>query len=173
MVRRHTYALAALTALVTGGIVLGAGLAAEEGAREPGSPARERRSDEGASLEIRGFRSELRDRETVVPGGRVSWSTRWRLCWAPVRGARGYVVTAVTSEGRGTRPRAVAEPCYALTVASGLASRRGERPGRDEQLALMRATLAVSVAARLPDGELGPPSVDIPVGAEHPEDADG
>ena len=162
--RHRTLLLGAIAALVAAGTVVGGWIAAGNESRENRPPAQRRAGADDA--EIRGFRATLTDRETVISKARISWSTRWRLCWTRVPGASAYVVTAVTAEGPGTRPRTVVKPCYVLTVARGVASRPGERPGKQVQLELMRAMLAVSVAARLPNRTLGPRSADIPVGAE-------
>lgn len=132
------------------------------------SPSRGKgRTAAGISAEITGLRAELIDQETAVEGVRVSWSTRWRLCWTPVPGAVGYLVTTATPEGIGP-PREIAEPCYELTVANGITTRHSDRPGRSHQLSLMQTTLSISVAARLGDGTIGPSSPDVPVGAEYP-----
>ncbi len=107
------------------------------------------------------------DQEMPLEGGRVSWSTRWRLCWEPTPGAVGYLVTTATPEGA-SPPGDTTDLCFALTVANGIATRRGERPGRSQQLSLMRTMLSISVAARMSDGTVGPPAPDIAVGSEYP-----
>jgi hypothetical protein len=128
----------------------------------------ERAPAAAAAGELRGLRAELIDRETRTPDGRFAWTTAWRLCWSPVPGARGYLVTMVTSEGVDPRPRRTTNTCYSLTVASGTAARRGARPGRAGQLAVMESMLSVSVAAQLGDGSVGPAAPDLPVGRGHP-----
>lgn len=120
-----------------------------------------------SSAEITGLRAELIDQETALDGWRVSWSTRWRLCWTPIPGAVGYMITTATPEGVGPS-REIAEPCYALTVANDITTRFGERPSRSHQLSLMQLSLSISVAAKLGDGRIGPSSPDIPVGAKYP-----
>jgi len=121
----------------------------------------------GSAAEITGLRAELIDQETALDGWRVSWSTRWRLCWTPIPGAVGYMITTATPEGIGPA-REIAEPCHAMTVANDITTRPGERPSRSHQLSQMRLSLSISVAAKLGDGRIGPSSPDIPVGAEHP-----
>ena len=142
--------------------------------REPTSAGDIENSTSSASNRLRpklpvitGLRTEVIDQEMPLEGGRVSWSTRWRLCWAMVPGATGYLVTAVTPEGAGP-PREIDQPCYDLTVANGVASQLGERPGRSQQLSLMQTMLSISVAARMSDGTVGPASPDIAVGSEYP-----
>ena len=125
------------------------------GLREPPSPA------------ITGLKAELIDDETPLERGRVSWSTRWRLCWAPTPGAVAYVVTTATPEGV-SPPGETRDNCFALSVANGYANRPGERPTRSQQLSLMQTMLSVSVAARMSDGTVGPASPDVAVGAQYP-----
>ncbi len=116
---------------------------------------------------IDGLRAELLEEEQALDDGRVSWSADWRLCWAPVPSAAGYVVTVVSFEGAG-EPRETVDTCYQLSVASGVAERSGERPGLSEQLDLMAASLSVTVAVRSADGLVGASSPDIAVGEEYP-----
>jgi hypothetical protein len=146
-------ATATALALIAGGCVS----AKEKGPTRPGL----------ARASITGLRAQLIDEETVLGPDRVSWWTRWQLCWAPVPGADSYLVTPVSFEGPG-RPRNVAQPCYELTVANGIAKLPGECPGRAHQLSLIEISLSVSVTAHLRDGTLGPPSPDIPVGRPYP-----
>lgn len=120
------------------------------------------------SGELRGLRAELVDREVRKQDRSLAWTTAWRLCWSAVSGARGYLVTMVTSEGVDPRARATSKTCFDLTVASGTAPRRGARAGRAAQLAIMESMLSVSVAAQLPDGSTGPAAPDLPVGREYP-----
>lgn len=109
-----------------------------------------------ADARIEGLRARLVER----PSGRGSWSARWRLCWRPVAGARGYVVRISSSEGADPRPYRVSRPCWALTVATGVPRRRDV--GR--QTALIAPQLSVRVAALLPGGRTGPSSRDVAVG---------
>lgn len=142
--------------------------------REPRSVGAVKNSMPAASTSLRpsspaltGLKAELIDQETPLEGGRVSWSTRWRLCWELTPGAVGYLVTTATPEGV-SPPGDTTDLCFVLTVASGTADRRGERPTRSQQLSLMQTMLSVSVAARMSDGTVGPASPDIAVGSEYP-----
>jgi hypothetical protein len=154
--------------LLLGGVALLAVLGLGLGAWLLPVGGSERRPAAASSGEVRGLRAELIDREAAKPGGGFAWTTTWRLCWAPIPGARGYLLTMVTSEGVDPRPRATAKTCYSLTVASGTAARRGARRGRPGQLAVMESMLSVSVAARLRDGSVGPAAPDVAVGRTYP-----
>jgi hypothetical protein len=158
-------------ALIAGGCVsakeTGQSAAAAAPTVAPALPREEPKRPGPVAASIVGLRARLVDEETVLGPDRVSWWTRWQLCWAPVPGADSYLVTAVSFEGPG-RPRNVAQPCYELTVANGIANRPGGRAGRSQQLSLIAISLCVSIAARFADGTVGPASPDIPVGARYP-----
>jgi hypothetical protein len=102
-------------------------------------------------------------REETVGAARVAVrTTYWELAWPPVTGAADYVVFLHTSEGASQQPTAVPTPRFRLSVARMLAD---ETTGATAtHLALTAAHLAVSVAARFPDGTLGPASPLFPVG---------
>lgn len=117
---------------------------------------------------VEGLRATLVDTETPLPAGGVAWQTRWRLCWRPVRGAKGYLLTFVTSEGVRPVPRRVDRTCYSLTVATGTGPGPGRRPGRRVQLGLIEVQLSVNVAAILRDGSSGPLSPGVSVGTTYP-----
>jgi hypothetical protein len=139
---------------------LGGTVAACAGSDSGGRPA-------PASTAVTGLRATLRDDERRVQG-RLVWTTRWELCWRPVRSARAYVVTTVTAEGVSPRPRVTTERCFALDVAKGVARRHGDRAGKAGQLSTISAMLSVSVAARFAGGTMGPPSPGVPVGEPYP-----
>ncbi|MGN6672751.1 MAG: hypothetical protein ACTHMA_05585 [Thermomicrobiales bacterium] len=89
-------------------------------------------------------------------------TTYWELTWPPIAGATDYVVFFHTSEGASQEPTAVPEPCVRLSVARTLAGDTASNLVAN--LALTASHLAVSVAARFPDGTLGPASPLFPVG---------
>ena len=101
----------------------------------------------------------------VRPAGHgfVRWSSRWKLAWDEVPGAREYIVYLGTSEGTGETQR-VGEPHWALDVANGENRRSALPKARDQQLALVAAQLTVAIAARYPDGRIGPKTQAMPVG---------
>ena len=169
---RHVLLRAAIVLIL--GLVLGAaglGLFGPRPAPFETSSSPTASNDQGedgrSSLAIKGLQARLIDEERTADKGQIFWSTSWRLCWEPVPAANRYVVTEVSFEGAGGS-RELTEPCYELSVANGVTNEPGKYPGREQQLDLMESTLSVSVAARLPDGTVGPASPDIPVAAEYP-----
>jgi len=122
-----------------------------------------------AEVRVPELKAELIDEETPLPDGRVSWSTRWRLCWGPVPGAVAYVVTTITPEGVGP-PGETTDRCLVpLTVASGITDRPGARPSGSRQVdPMQQLMLAFTVAARFADGTVGPASPAIPLGRTYP-----
>jgi len=119
------------------------------------------------SLEIRGLHAELMNEEKPTGGTQIARWTIWRLCWDPAPGARDYLVTTVSVEGAG-RPQPVSATCHELAVANGTTRQSGTYAGRSAQLTYMEISTSVSVAARLPDGSVGPASPDIPLGQAYP-----
>ena len=105
--------------------------------------------------------SEVRD-EMVGAVSMAVRTTYWELAWPPVTGAADYVVFLHTSEGASQQPTAVPTPRFRLSVARILADEPASTT--TTQLALTAAHLAVRVAARFPDGTLGPASPLFPVG---------
>jgi hypothetical protein len=105
--------------------------------------------------------SEVRD-EMVGAVSMAVRTTYWELAWPPVTGAADYVVFLHTSEGASQQPTAVPTPRFRLSVARILADEPTSTT--TTQLALTAAHLAVRVAARFPDGTLGPASPLFPVG---------
>jgi len=120
-----------------------------------------------ASRAVSGLKAETMDQETRLAGGRVSWSTRWRMCWAPVPGAVGYVVTQATPEGVGP-PADTVERCVAMTLAHGVGTRPRDGTRRSSEVAFADRTVSLMVAARFGDGSLGPMSPAIAVGSTYP-----
>lgn len=124
------------------------------------------------SAAITGIEARLIGQEAALPDGRIAWSTRWRLCWAPVAAAVAYAVTTVSPEGAG--PTGITtERCFAMTIASGIAERADPPASRPRQSDPMQALmLSFRIAAQLADGTLGPASPAIPVGRNDPPDPD-
>lgn len=167
----------AVRIVLLGGGLTGGLLGCSTSAHPPSLPSRANHADarrenrptvDNAGLTIAGLKAELIDQESRLPDGRVSWSTQWRLCWAPVPGAVAYKVTTITPEGVGP-PGETTDRCLALTVASGISERPRERPGRSREVDPMQSlTLSFTVAARLADGRVGPASPAIPMGRRYP-----
>jgi hypothetical protein len=115
-----------------------------------------------------GFAAVLDDEVGPVTEGRATWTTFWDLTWEEVAGAAGYVVWYGTSEGDSIRTRELDEPRLRLSVATGTTTPEDRVLRRDQELTLTAAQLSVRVAARFPDGELGPPSPWLTVGEPIP-----
>jgi hypothetical protein len=102
-------------------------------------------------------------REETVGAARVAVrTTYWELAWSPVAGAADYLVFLHTSEGASQPPTAVPTPRFRLSVARMLADEPTSTT--TTHLALTATHLAVRVAARFPDGTVGPASALFPVG---------
>ena len=95
----------------------------------------------------------LEDQVDDLPGGRIRWSTYWRLCWADYPGAGGYDLQALTSEGASDRLRHQTDRCFSLQVAAGENLKTQGQLNRDLQLAMRSSQLAYRVRAVLADGQ--------------------
>lgn len=94
----------------------------------------------------------------------MRWTTRWRLRWDAVPGAREYVVLAVGPEGEASRPmRTVGEPGFELSVASGTTTEAARLSSRKAQAVYRATQLGVAVAAVFADGSTGPHTAVVPV----------
>jgi hypothetical protein len=118
----------------------------------------------GTEPPLRGFTATLDRDVRRLPGGRIVWSTEWRLCWAPRAGALAYEVQTLTGEGASGNTARQAGRCLELEVAAN-ENRRAEGY-RDErvQVALAASQLAYRVRAVLADGRFTPWSGAYPAG---------
>ncbi len=126
----------------------------------PGAPQRDRPPG--------GFAAVLHDETGSRSGGLVTWTTSWELTWEEVAGAASYAVWYATPEGDGTRAHELDAPRLRLSVATGTTTPADRAVRRDQELTVTAAQLSVRVAARFPDGELGPASPWLPVGQALP-----
>jgi hypothetical protein len=117
-------------------------------------------------LPPQGVRADVKTDTTTARDGLVRWRSTWVLSWAPAPGARDYLIYVRTAEGEGGAHRPTTMPQWRIEVANGVNRHRRVPKARDQQLALVAAQVAVSVAARYPDGRIGPRSRPFPVG-EH------
>lgn len=99
-----------------------------------------------------GLAASLEDERRPLDGGRLRWSTYWRLTWTPYAEAKEYEVQTVTSEGRSPKLRTLAIPEYRLQVAAGENPAAMGLQGRNVQLEMQGAQLAFRVRAILADG---------------------
>lgn len=115
-----------------------------------------------------GFAAALHDETGPRSGDLVTWTTYWELTWEEVDGAASYAVWYATPEGDGTRAHELDAPRLRLSVVTGTTTPADRAVRRDQELTVAAAQLSVRVAARFPDGELGPASPWLPVGRTLP-----
>lgn len=101
---------------------------------------------------VAGLVASLEDETRPLDGGRLRWSTYWRLSWARYPGASAYEVQTVTSEGQSPKLRTLNAPYYRLQVAAGENAAAMGLQGREVQLQMQSSQLAFRVRAILPDG---------------------
>ncbi|WP_143435002.1 hypothetical protein [Hymenobacter roseosalivarius] len=56
-------------------------------------------------LPVSGLVTTLHDEVKPMPGGQISWSTHWQLCWNTYPGAQAYELQVMTDEGTSPRLR--------------------------------------------------------------------
>ena len=140
------------------------------GCSTPASPGRSQTSptrpvQAGSPVEM--VEARLQDRTTPLRG-RISWSTTWRVCFAPDRADTTRMeAQAVTSEGAGTSLRQLEGRCLKLEVARGENDNGAGMSGRDTQLA-EAAALAYRVRGVHSDGSVSPWTRPIPAGTTTP-----
>jgi hypothetical protein len=112
--------------------------------------------------------ARLQDKTTPLPNRRISWSTNWRVCFAPDRADTTRMeAQAVTPEGSGTSLRQLEGRCLKLEVARGESDKAAGMSGRETQLA-EAAALAYRVRAMHGDGTVSPWTKPIPAGTTKP-----
>jgi hypothetical protein len=160
-----------LAGLALGGLPL-AGCSTPAGTGQPeGGAGRSQTSptqpvEAGRAVEM--AEAVLDDKITPAPNRRISWSTTWRVCFAPGRADTTRMeAQAVTSEGSGTSLRKLEGRCLKLEVARGENDAGAGMPGRDTQLA-EAAALAYRVRAVHEDGTVTPWTAPIPAGSTKP-----
>jgi hypothetical protein len=114
----------------------------------------------------------LEDEVQDLPGGEISWSTYWRLCWANYEEASEYELQALTSEGPSHKLRRQSERCFRLEVAAGENPKSEGLLKRDLQLAMRASELSYRVRAVFADGTASawsqPLSIAKPTGNKDP-----
>ena len=160
-----------LTGLALGGL-LPAGCSTPAGTGPPTAGAGQSRTSPAQPVEagrpVEMVEARLEDRTTPAPNRRVSWSTTWRVCFAPDRADTTRMeAQAVTSEGSGTSLRQLEGRCLKLVVARGENDKGAGMPGRDTQLA-EAAALAYRVRAVHGDGTVSPWTKPLPAGTTKP-----
>jgi hypothetical protein len=114
----------------------------------------------------------LEDEVQDLPGGEISWSTYWRLCWANYEEASEYELQALTSEGPSHKLRRQSERCFRLEVAAGENPKSEGLLKRDLQLAMRASELSYRVRAVFADGTVSawsqPLGIAKPTGNKDP-----
>jgi len=65
---------------------------------------------------VSGLESGFEDIAQNLSGGRIRWSTYWRLCWTEYPGARAYELQAQTIEGVAPNLRRQSDRCFRIEV---------------------------------------------------------
>lgn len=106
----------------------------------------------------------LEDEVRDLPEKRIAWSTFWKLCWEAYRGAIGYELEFLTSEGVSPRLRRQRAQCFRIEVASGENEQGEGFVHRDLQLVLQSGQLACRVRAVFKEGGVSDWSSAVVVG---------
>jgi len=104
---------------------------------------------EGVKPPVSGLESTLEDVTQDLSGGRIRWSTYWRLCWTEYPGAQAYELQAQTIEGVASNLRRQTDRCFRLEVAGGENHKSQGLLNRELLLKLQSAQLAYRVRAVL------------------------
>ena len=116
----------------------------------------------------RGFVATLKRDVRPLPGARIAWTTRWRLCWHASSSARRYELQALTGEGASPRLLSQRGRCFELEVAGGENRRsQGYRLERS-QLVQSSSLLAYRVRAVLGGGRVSAWSQPFAAGERTP-----
>lgn len=99
-----------------------------------------------------------------LPGGRIAWSTYWKLCWAEYPGAKGYELQTLTSEGISAKLRRQSERCFRIEAAANENEKSQGLLNREVLLALQSGQLAYRVRAVLEEGRASEWSPPMAVG---------
>ena len=103
---------------------------------------------------VQNLTATLEDEVQDLPGGKISWSTYWRLCWANYEGASAYELQALTSEGPSNKLRRQSERCFRLEVAAGENPKSEGLLKRDLQLSMRASELSYRVRAVFADSRV-------------------
>ena len=113
---------------------------------------------------VSGLESTLEDVAQDLSGGRIRWSTHWRLCWTQYPGARAYELQAQTIEGVAPNPSRQTGRCFRIEVAAGENDKSQGFFNRDLLLTLQSAQLAYRVRAVLDTNRVSEWSRGVPAG---------
>ena len=113
---------------------------------------------------VSGLESALEDVAQELSGGRIRWSTYWRLCWTEYPGARAYELQAQTIEGVAPNLRRQTDRCFRIEVAAGENDKSQGFLNRELLLTLQSASLAYRVRAVLDANRVSEWSRGVPAG---------
>ena len=115
---------------------------------------------------VSGLESRLEDVVKDLPGGRIHWSTYWKLCWQAYPGAAAYELQAATSEGVSPMLRRQAGRCFRIEAAAGENPKSQGLLKRELLLKLQSAQLGYRVRAVLEQDRFSDWSRIVPVGSQ-------
>lgn len=101
---------------------------------------------------IQGLAATLEDEVRDADGGRIRWSTYWKLCWDEYPGALSYELQAATSEGASPKLRAESGRCFRIEVAAGVNDKSQGLLNREQLVSLQTGQLTYRVRAVLNEG---------------------
>jgi hypothetical protein len=113
---------------------------------------------------VAGLTATLEDQTTELPGGRMAWSTYWKLCWASYPGAVAYELQALTGEGAASKLQRQSASCFRIEAAAGENEQAQGLLNRELLLALQTSQLAYRVRAALDDQRVSAWSPALAVG---------
>lgn len=113
---------------------------------------------------VRGLVATLEDEVSELPGGRIAWSTYWKLCWESYPGAKSYELQPLTSEGISPKLRRQSDRCFRIEAAAGENEKSQGFVNRKLLLALQSGQLAYRVRAILDKKSVSEWSPSIAVG---------
>lgn len=113
---------------------------------------------------VRGLVATLEDEVSELPGGRIRWSTYWKLCWERYQGAKAYELQSLTSEGISPKLHRQSDRCFRIEAAAGENEKSQGFVNRELLLALQSGQLAYRVRAILDKNHVSEWSPSISVG---------
>jgi hypothetical protein len=113
---------------------------------------------------VSGLETTLEDVTQDLPGGRIRWTTYWRLCWTEYPRAQAYELQAQTIEGEAPGLRRQSSRCLRIEVAAGENDKSQGFLNRELLLTLQSARLAYRVRAVLDTNRFSEWSRGVPAG---------
>lgn len=89
--------------------------------------------------------TRLEDEVRDLDGGKIRWSTYWKLCWEPAPRAAGYELETVTAEGASPKLKRQSGTCFRLEIAAGENHNSAGLLHREQLIAVQKGQLAYRV----------------------------